>query len=565
MAGENHGKLNYYLYQTVSVKESFRGFAINGGNVNDYSGTSVSTAGDVNGDGLDDLIVSARRADPSGKINAGESYVIFGKTDNTAINLSAIASGTGGFVINGENTNDFSGYSVSTAGDVNGDGLDDLIVGAFYADPSGKKDAGRSYVIFGKTDNTAINLPAIGTGGFVINGENADDESGTSVSTAGDVNGDGLDDLIVSARRADPSGKLSAGKSYVIFGKTDNTAINLSAIASGTGGFIINGENTNDFSSWSVSTAGDVNGDGLDDLIVGAPFAGSSGKFSTGKSYVVFGKADNTAINLSAIASGTGGFVIIGENAGDLSGVLVSTAGDVNGDGLDDLIVGALDATPSGKANAGKSYVIFGKTDTDAINLTNLGGNSKYAIDYLGDKNANTFTGTSSDEIFVAGAGDDTLIGNGGMDVLNAGAGNDTIAINASNIVALAQTGTGNRARVDGGGNTDTLKLDGSDLTLNLTNISNTRIQDIEKINITGSGSNTLILNLNDVLDTSTSTNILKVLGNSDDTVNASGFVKALGAETEGSITYDVYTHSVANTDAKAALWIQQDVGSVIL
>jgi hypothetical protein len=374
-----------------------------------------------------------------------------------------------------------------------------------------------------------------------------------------------LDDLIVGAYRADVSGKSDAGKSYVIFGKTDNTAINLSAIASGTGGFIINGENTNDFSSWSVSTAGDVNGDGLDDLIVGAPFAGSSGKFSTGKSYVVFGKADNTAINLSAIASGTGGFVIIGENAGDLSGVLVSTAGDVNGDGLDDLIVGALDATPSGKANAGKSYVIFGKTDTDAINLTNLGGNSKYAIDYLGDKNANTFTGTSSDEIFVAGAGDDTLIGNGGMDVLNAGAGNDTIAINASNIVALAQTGTGNRARVDGGGNTDTLKLDGSDLTLNLTNISNTRIQDIEKINITGSGSNTLILNLNDVLDTSTSTNILKVLGNSDDTVNASGFVKALGAETEGSITYDVYTHSVANTDAKAALWIQQDVGSVIL
>jgi Ca2+-binding RTX toxin-like protein len=177
------------------------------------------------------------------------------------------------------------------------------------------------------------------------------------------------------------------------------------------------------------------------------------------------------------------------------------TAGDVNGDGLDDLIVGAYNADPNNQRGAGKSYVIFGKTDTDTINLVTLGRNSKYAIDYLGDENANTFTGTNNDEIFVAGTGDDTLIGNGGMDVLNAGAGNDTIVINASNVAALAQTGAGNRARVDGGGNIDTLTLDGSGLTLDLTNISNARIQDIEKIDITGSGNNTLILNLNDVFD----------------------------------------------------------------
>jgi hypothetical protein len=88
------------------------------------------------------------------------------------INLSAIASGTGGFIINGENFIDNSGYSVSTAGDVNGDGLDDLIVGAWKADSNGKSDTGKSYVIFGKIDSTTINLSAIasGTGGFVING-----------------------------------------------------------------------------------------------------------------------------------------------------------------------------------------------------------------------------------------------------------------------------------------------------------------------------------------------------------------------------------------------------------
>jgi hypothetical protein len=145
------------------------------------------------------------------------------------------------------------------------------------------------------------------------------------------------------------------------------------------------------------------------------------------------------------------------------------------------------------------------------------------------------------------------------MDVFNAGSGKDSILINASNISALEQTGAGNRARVDGGGGVDTLKLDGAGLTLDLTKISNTRIQDIEIIDIRGSGNNTLKLNLNDLLDASTSTNILKVLGNSGDTVNTSGFVKTK-IETENGITYDIYTHSDANIDAKAALWVQQGV-----
>ncbi|MCT7950580.1 putative Ig domain-containing protein, partial [Ancylothrix sp. C2] len=141
--------------------------------------------------------------------NGGTAEASVNLTSVNAVNLSNIVSGTGlplgagGFVINGEAAGDQSGRSVSSAGDVNGDGLADLIVGAFRADPSSRTDAGKSYVVFGKTNNTAIDLSSLGTGGFIINGEAASDQSGISVSSAGDVNGDGLADLIVGARYAD--------------------------------------------------------------------------------------------------------------------------------------------------------------------------------------------------------------------------------------------------------------------------------------------------------------------------------------------------------------------------
>ncbi|OJA03187.1 hypothetical protein BGC33_02145, partial [Bathymodiolus thermophilus thioautotrophic gill symbiont] len=159
---------------------------------------------------------------------------VAGNATERVVTVSVRGSVAQGFVMNGENVEDHSGKSVSSAGDVNGDGLDDLIVGAYQADPDNKDKAGKTYVVFGKTDGSAVNLSAIalGTGGFVINGENAGDNSGNSVSSAGDVNGDGLDDLIVSTNLGD----TYTGKSYVVFGKTNESAVNLSVIAAGTGG-----------------------------------------------------------------------------------------------------------------------------------------------------------------------------------------------------------------------------------------------------------------------------------------------------------------------------------------
>jgi hypothetical protein len=320
------GQTGTTAIELSAVEAGTGGFVINGQASGDLSGVSVSNAGDVNGDGLADLIVGARGFNNS----AGRTYLVFGQTATTAINLSAVAGGTGGFAINSEATGNLSGFSVSVAGDVNGDGLADLIVGARSFNTS----AGRSYVVFGQTGTTAIDLSAVaaGTGGFAINGQLSNDNSGYSVSNAGDVNGDGLADLIVGAYAAN----ANKGKSYVVFGQTGTTAINLSAVAAGTSGFVINGLTSTDFSGYSVSNAGDVNGDGLADLIVGAPSTAI-----TNNGYVVFGKTDNTAIDMSAVVAGTGGFVINPEAIGTRVGTSVSAAGDLNGDGLADLLVGA--------------------------------------------------------------------------------------------------------------------------------------------------------------------------------------------------------------------------------
>jgi Ca2+-binding RTX toxin-like protein len=418
----------------LSTLDGTNGFQIDSEVASDRSGRSVSAAGDVNGDGFDDIIIGANRADPNGE-RSGASYVVFGKEDGFSANLNlSTLNGTNGFQINGEVAYDNSGFSVSAAGDVNGDGFDDLIIGAPYANPNGN-NSGASYVVFGKEAgglDANLDLSTLnGTNGFQINGEAAGDLSGSSVSVAGDVNGDGFDDLIIGAWRADANGRYS-GASYVVFGKEAgglDANLDLSTL-DGTNGFQINGEAADDRSGFSVSAAGDVNGDGFDDIIIGAYKANPAGA-----SYVVFGKAGGFSANLNlSTLDGTNGFRINGEVAYDASGRSVSAAGDVNGDGFDDIIIGAPFAEPNSNERYGASYIIFGKAtsgtsgddilDASSANdtLAGLGGNDTIRGN---DGNDTLDGGDGNDQIF-GGSGDDTLVGGVGNDLLDGGTGNDT-------------------------------------------------------------------------------------------------------------------------------------------
>ncbi len=279
----------------LSSLDGSNGFVLNGVSAGDESGRSVSAAGDVNGDGVDDLLIRASFAGLNG-IKSGASYVVFGTSgmgNSDTLELSSL-DGNNGFVLNGVIAGDEAGYSVSAAGDVNGDGVDDLLISAVGADTNGGS-SGASYVVFGASgvgSSGTLELSSLdGSNGFVLNGVAAGDFSGFSVSTAGDVNGDGVDDLLIGAFRADPNGNYS-GASYVVFGASGT--VELSSL-DGSNGFVLNGVTVGDLSGFSVSAAGDFNGDSVDDLLIGAFGANPNGNYS-GASYVVFGQVTDSLV-----------------------------------------------------------------------------------------------------------------------------------------------------------------------------------------------------------------------------------------------------------------------------
>jgi hypothetical protein len=453
--------------------------------------------------------------------------------------------------------------------------LADLLVGATGAGGPGFASigAGHAYVVFGKANASAINLFDLettnNTQGYVIKGEAVGDELGFSVRSAGDVNGDGLADVIVGT----PYNSANAGAAYVVFGKSDGGPIDVNNL--GSNGFAFKGL-AEEFAGYSVGSAGDINGDGLADLIVGTG--------SGNKSYVIFGKADITAVEAAAIEAGNGGFVIFGLQPGDQkSEFSVSAAGDINGDGFDDLIVGgpSISEYPDklfdkgGKPTSdytGKSYVIFG------------GSTLATTVDFVGTADSEKLTGTGKSETFAAGQGNDTLIGGGGADVMMGGAGDDTFVLNLSNLTALQNIfGQGGNdvqlSRVVGCSGLDTLRISALGGDLDLTKVANvgaggpdglSRIESIEIIDMSSdAAANQLTIELRDVVDMagmnlfqvngqSVAKHQVAVYGGSNDRVeidlSATGWVQSNDTVVQGGHTLVVYNHA----SAQAQLLIDQ-------
>ena len=600
----------------------------------DDIGEEVASAGDVNGDGLEDVIIGAPDWKNSSSTTFGGAYVIFGsETARPDISLSSLDP-LDGFLIVSETNRDFElGFDVSSAGDVNNDGYDDVMIGAPFSEIGGDDDVGRAFVIFGgpgtfgTPDGSGRSTLDVGgllpAQGFVIVGAAAEDQLGYSVSSIGDINGDGIDDIAIGAKNTSTNGNYS-GETYVIYGTeggfgvvdaTGRAIIDVGNL-SPTTGFVIQGStkytNSGDALGHSLGAAGDVNGDGFSDLIVGAnevlEEVGVIGK-STGEAYVIYGTdsgfgsldAAGRAVVQTEFLSAGEGFVISGDwGLGQVRlGETLAGAGDVNGDGFDDVMVAAFAAGPEGRVHViyggpaapgitdGNGRQVFEtSTMSEQTGFTVFGESLAVrfgaSVDGGGDVNGDGFediiiganrgdegadeggeayivygrllaasdtpviqTGTAAAEVLIGGAGNDDISGMGGADVVRTGAGDDSVTVADADFFFI-----------DGGTGLDRLVIDGlgglalSDVAANL--------EDIEMFDLSGATADTLTIE-SAVLVTnlSATSNALFAMGGGSDTVAlaASFTADQIGQDALGSgVLFNSYV------DGNATVWVEQGV-----
>lgn len=453
-------------------------------------GSNLNALGDINGDGFADFAIA------EGEGSSGNSmFVVFGRDETFAAETELSVDDTPtaepelGFVFESTGRDASTpGTSIITAGDFNGDQIDDLLFDA----RTGNSDAATLFLAYGGAhveDWNVLQPNALAAAGH---GFEITDASGSFIidrdwaDFIGDFNGDGFDDIVVRKNFAgnpyvspsqfnDPSWTAAV----VVYGRPDSiNSLDLresNVLGDGALGFRILHSDPLDTTQMGLAGIGDINGDGFDDLAVGSPHTVVDGRVAAGRVTVIFGNADGAA-SVDPSSSTNAEVVLFDGYAYERHlGVVIEKLGDVNGDGYDDVYIGSPSAISYSNLPSDTGFVVYGR-------------------DYAGT----VFNeGTTDDDTITGSENDDIIIGNLGNDILDGGLGNDTLKGAAGDDVLIYDPA--DTRAVDGGGGTDTLRFAGSGMVLDFDKVH--ALSSIEKIDLTGSGDNTVKFDIRDIID----------------------------------------------------------------